>query len=347
MDDHDRNTQELLALAAATTPPEESPGDADENRGARRGSSGKGKRAGTLEEDGNEIRLTRKTYSILLSGMHKAERARYTTAIKRKIKESKQIQDCDMRPSIDLITEAEADTAVATHVVFEFPLRGFKFLVGCCRGSWLLSSSWLSAQTRERVGGGGGSKIFADEEAHEIKGNGEKGTISACCAKFWRTRKERLGGGKTNSVFGGLRVTFWGKIDDKKMLTVLLNEGGATVVPTYSFSRAMTDGHDENFNAEENPVDVVIVPQDKHARQPALETLANYLKENQQAVFAAVSQEFIIDWIARPDMSIRDHVLLTKEATEGVHEYLYEDIDGNFLPRQLVEKANLCRDCTF
>ena len=142
-------------------------------------------------------------------------------------------------------------------------------------------------------------------------------------------------------------MTFWGKIDDKKMLTVLLNEGGATVVPTYSFSRAMTDGHDENFNAEENPVDVVIVPQDKHARQPALETLANYLKENQQAVFAAVSQEFIIDWIARPDMSIRDHVLLTKEATEGVHEYLYEDIDGNFLPRQLVEKANLCSDCTF
>lgn len=178
------------------------------------------------------------------------------------------------------------------------------------------------------------------------------GTISAGCARFWRARREGEsqaggGGGGPPSVFEGLRATFWGKNDEKKELTVILNEGGATVVPTNSFNRAMTDGHDEGFNAEENPVDVVIVPRDREPREQALAKLAAYLGQNQQAVFAAVSPDFVFDWIAKPEESIREHVLLTKASAAGVHGHLYEDIGGSIFPRQLVEKANLCRGCAF
>ena len=108
-----------------------------------------------------------RTYIIALSGMHKAEKTRFTTVINRKIKESRRDQNCGARPSIRLA--AEGDAADATHVVFHCPLRGIKFFLGCCRGSWLLSSSWLSAAPPRRAAAAGA--IFADEAAHEIKGN--------------------------------------------------------------------------------------------------------------------------------------------------------------------------------
>ena len=163
-----------------------------------------------------------RSYRILLTGMRKAERTKFVTMINRKIKESKQGGRTSRAgaPTIALLKDFEH---AATHVVYEHAIRSLKILLGCCQGSWLLSSSWLTASANGKVRAG-----FVDEEKYEMQGN-ESGTISKDCARFWRTRRmqqeEKSGDGSGDGaermklVFPGIKVCFCGKIEDKKVRT--------------------------------------------------------------------------------------------------------------------------------
>lgn len=142
-----------------------------------------------------------------------------------------------------------------------------------------------------------------------------------------------------------------------QMLAALFDEGGADVIPSNSFMRTMesiVSGTTESFGDENQGddnesavVDAVIVPESKFAREPILSKLAVYLKKKSaKTTFVVVSQEFFVDWIAKPSESILPHVLLTKSAAD-IGPAMKDSVtvlgDGNCFPRKLVETARQCR----
>lgn len=170
-----------------------------------------------------------------------------------------------------------------THVIAPAVLRNQKCLAALAAGAWLVSPAFASACSK--------AKKLVDEEPYEIAAPGAGGLVESSVARFWRLRRDSTGHG----AFSGLSFALARQLDDppsREDLCGIIKAGDGLLVP---LSRQ---------------ADVVI------AAASIAQSNASVQRQVKGGALC-VSSGWLVDWLARPGMSLDCHLLLEGENRRG------------------------------
>ncbi|GAB4815121.1 hypothetical protein N2152v2_002167 [Parachlorella kessleri] len=171
-----------------------------------------------------------------------------------------------------------------THVVAPGLKRNQKCMAGLAAGLWLVGREYVAACSAA------GDMVAPDD--YELS-EGLRGLISPGVAAHWRQRKERLGVG----AFHGWQVYVCEQLDEPAPTYLdtcnIIKAGGGRVLPQ------------KNWRGASSSVDLVVAH--SKARPGGGDALLEALMDSGAL---CVSSAFIVEWLAKPQAPLGQHVLL-------------------------------------
>ncbi|GMH35602.1 hypothetical protein BSKO_03470 [Bryopsis sp. KO-2023] len=174
-----------------------------------------------------------------------------------------------------------------THIISSELRRNEKTMCAMAAGNWVLSSDYVKSCR--------GAGDLVDEESFELSKT-RNGVISEGAPAHWRNRFDSIGVG----AFHGIKACFYGKLSlpGNDVIQQIITAGGGEVLKTSPpYADVLKRGN----------VTLAVIGKDK--AKNADRNINMFLEGG----VPCVSADYIISWIAHPDMDLAEFVLLDPE----------------------------------